>query len=55
MIGLGEATMLHACTLGRKIGLVTINPVFIPYHEDQIAAPRAPARVVAVRAVEAAG
>src|SRR2546423_15239961 len=30
VIGLGETTMLHACTLGRKIGLVTINPVFIP-------------------------
>ena len=37
VIGLGEATMLHACTLGRKAGLVTINPAFVPYHEDQIA------------------
>ena len=53
VIGLGEATMLHACTLGRKIGLVTINPVFIPYHEDQIARHGLAERVVAVRAVEA--
>lgn len=53
VIGLGEATMLHACTLGRKAGLVTINPVFIPYHEDQIARHGLAERVVAVRAVEA--
>lgn len=53
VIGLGEATMLHACTLGRKAGLVTINPVFVPYHEDQIARYGLAERVVAVRAVEA--
>jgi allantoin racemase len=52
VIGLGEATMLHACTLGRKVGLVTINPIFIPYHEDQIARHGLAQRVVAVRAVE---
>jgi len=28
--------MLHACTLGRTFGLVTINPVLIPWHRDQI-------------------
>lgn len=53
VIGLGEVTMLHACTLGRKVGLVTINPVFIPYHEDQIAHHGIAERVVAVRAIEA--
>jgi Asp/Glu/hydantoin racemase len=53
VIGLGEATMLHALTLGRKAGLVTINPVFVPYHEDQIASLGLAERVVAVRAVEA--
>ena len=53
VIGLGEATMLHACTLGRKAGLVTINPVFVPYHEDQIARHGLTERVVAVRAVAA--
>ena len=52
VIGLGEATMLYACTLGRKIGLVTINPIFIPYHEDQIARHRLADRIVAVRAVQ---
>jgi Asp/Glu/hydantoin racemase len=53
VIGLGEATMLHACTLGRKAGLVTINPTFVPYHEDQIARHGLADRIVAVRAVEA--
>ena len=36
VIGLGEASMLHACTLGRKIGLITIDPLFISVHEEQI-------------------
>ena len=53
VIGLGEATMLHGCMLGRKLGLITINPVFIPYHEDQIARHGLHDRVVAVRAVTA--
>jgi allantoin racemase len=52
VVGLGEVSMLYACTLGRKIGLVTINPIFIPYHEVQIARYGLSARVVAVRAVQ---
>ena len=36
VIGLGEATMLFACSIGRRIGLVTIDPVFIPWHEEQV-------------------
>jgi Asp/Glu/hydantoin racemase len=53
VIGLGEATMLHACTLGRKIGLVATTPVHIPYHEDQIARHGLRQRVIAVQAVQA--
>ena len=53
VIGLGETTMLHACTLGRKTALVTINPVFVPYHEQQIVRHGLERRVVAVRAIEA--
>jgi len=52
VIGLGEATLLHACTLGRKIGLVTINSVFIPYHEEQVASYGLADRVVAICAVD---
>jgi allantoin racemase len=53
VIGLGEASMLYACTLGRKIGLVTINPVFIPYLEDQVGRYGLERRVIAVRSVAA--
>ncbi|STX41769.1 Hydantoin racemase [Legionella donaldsonii] len=53
VIGLGESTMLHACSLGHKIGLVTINPVFIPWHENQINYYGLQQRITAVSAVEA--
>ena len=53
VLGLGETTLFHACMLGRKLGLVTINPVFIPWHEDQIIRYGLQSRVVGVRAVEA--
>jgi Asp/Glu/hydantoin racemase len=52
VVGLGEATMLHACTLGRAFGLVTINPVFIPWHRDQIARMGLDRRLAGVRAVD---
>ena len=51
VIGLGEAAMLHALTLGRKVGLITINPIFIPWHEDQISRYGLNQRVVGVRAM----
>ena len=53
MLGLGETTLYFACTLGRKLGLVTINPAFIPWHEDQIIKYGLQQRVVGVRAVNA--
>lgn len=53
VLGLGETTLLHACTLGRKLGLVTINPQFIPWHEDQVVRYGLQQRVVGVRAVDA--
>lgn len=53
VLGLGETTLFHACTLGRKLGLVTINPAFIPWHEDQIIRYGLQSRVVGVRAVDA--
>ncbi len=33
---LGEAMMLHACTLGQRSGIVTINRRFIPWFYHQI-------------------
>ena len=53
VLGLGETTLLHACTLGRKLGLVTISPSFVPWHEDQVIRYGLGQRVVGVRAVDA--
>src|SRR5436190_19747279 len=53
VLGLGETTLFHSLTLGRKLGLITINPVFIPWHEDQVIRYGLQQRVVGVRAVQA--
>ena len=53
VLGLGETTLFHACKLGRKLGLVTINPVFVPWHEEQVIRYGLQQRVVGVRAVDA--
>jgi Asp/Glu/hydantoin racemase len=52
VVGLGEVTMLYACVLGRTFGLVTINPVFIPWHRDQIVRLGLAQRAVGVRAID---
>ncbi|WP_419420673.1 aspartate/glutamate racemase family protein [Legionella sp. D16C41] len=53
VIGLGEANMLYACSIGRTIGLATINPIFIPWHENQINYYGLQQRITAVSAVNA--
>jgi Asp/Glu/hydantoin racemase len=53
VLGLGETTLHFSLTLGRKLGLVTINPAFIPWHEEQIVKYGMHSRVVGVRAVDA--
>lgn len=35
VIGAGEATLLAASQLGRRIGLVTLDPVFEVWHQEQ--------------------
>lgn len=52
VLGLGESTMLYACTLGRKVGLVTIDPIFVPWLEDQIVRYGLTKRIVGVRAMK---
>jgi allantoin racemase len=52
VVGLGESSMLHACTLGQRIGLITISPTFIPWHEEQVLRYRLEQRVVGVRAID---
>ena len=53
VLGLGETSMLHACTLGRKLGLLAINPAFIPTHADQVARYGLRDRVAGIRAIDA--
>ena len=36
VVGLGEASMLYSCQLAQRIGIVTINPRFIPWFHQQI-------------------
>jgi allantoin racemase len=36
VIGLGEASLLAAMTMGHRLGLVTIDPIFIPWHDRQV-------------------
>jgi allantoin racemase len=51
VIGLGEASMLTAMSMGGKVGLITIDPVFIDWHQRQIAAHCLSERVIGVRAI----
>jgi Asp/Glu/hydantoin racemase len=51
VIGLGEATMLAALSMGYKLGLVTIDPIFIEWHERQVRAQGLAGRVAGVRAI----
>ncbi|PZS22908.1 MAG: hypothetical protein DLM61_25045 [Pseudonocardiales bacterium] len=37
VIGMGETSMLYAMTLGRRFGLVTIDPLFADWHDFQAA------------------
>jgi Asp/Glu/hydantoin racemase len=36
VVGLGESSMLYACQLGQRIGIVTINPRYISWFHQQI-------------------
>src|SRR5262249_36612277 len=51
VVGLGEATLLAALSMGRQLGLVTIDPVFIDWRERQVRAHGLEQRVAGVRAI----
>jgi allantoin racemase len=36
VVALGEANLLAALSMGQRISLVTIDPVFIPWHDRQV-------------------
>ena len=52
VLGLGEAAMHYACLLGHRFGLITIDPIYIPWHEDQIRLHGLEGRAAGVRAVK---
>jgi allantoin racemase len=51
VVALGEASMLHACQLGQRSGIVTINPRFIPWFHHQIGKYGLEKRVTGVHAM----
>lgn len=51
VVGLGESSMLHACQLGQRSGVVTINPRYISWLQHQIVKYGLSARVTGVHAM----
>ncbi|MBS1879402.1 MAG: hypothetical protein JST31_07815 [Actinobacteria bacterium] len=52
VLGLGETSMLFACMYGRRVGVVTISPKFIHWHEEQIHRYHLDERITGVAAME---
>jgi Asp/Glu/hydantoin racemase len=53
VVGLGESSMLWACQLGYRFGLITIHPNFREWHEQQVRSYSLDQRCAGVRAMEA--
>jgi Asp/Glu/hydantoin racemase len=51
VVSLGEANMLAALGLGHRFGLVTVDPVFLPWHERQVRAAGLAERCAGVKAI----
>ncbi|MGW8538653.1 aspartate/glutamate racemase family protein [Rhodococcus qingshengii] len=49
VVGHGEASMHQACMLGGRVGIVSIDPVYLPWHDEQIRRYGLESRVVDVR------
>lgn len=52
VVGLGEASLLAALSMGGRLGLITIDPCFIDWHERQVTAHGFDQRVAGVRALQ---
>jgi allantoin racemase len=52
VLALGEASMLHACTLGQRSGIVTINRRYIPWFHHQVTKYGLERRVTGVHAMQ---
>ncbi len=53
VLGLGEASLFHACRVGRKLGLIAIHPAFIPTHHEQVHRYGLQQRIAGIRAMQA--
>jgi allantoin racemase len=51
VVGLGEANLLAALSMAGRVGLVTIDPIFVGWHERQVSAYGLDRRVAGVRAI----
>lgn len=51
VVSLGEANMLAALSLGDRFGLVTVDPVFLPWHERQVRAAGLSGRCAGIKAI----
>lgn len=52
VVGHGEASLHQACMLGGRIGIVSIDPVYVPWHREQIRRYGLEGRVVDVRSMK---
>lgn len=52
VLGLGECSMLYACQLGFRFGLVTIAPVFTAWHDEQVRGHGLAGRLAGIRAMD---
>jgi allantoin racemase len=52
VVGLGESSILWACQLGYRFGLITIHPNFSEWHEQQVRSYSLERRCAGVRAME---
>lgn len=52
VISLGEANMLAALSMAHRFGLVTVNPVFLPWHDRQVRSHGLAERCVGTRSLE---
>jgi allantoin racemase len=51
VVGFGEANLLAALSMGSSIGLVTIDPIFITWHQRQVRAHGLEQRIAEIRAI----
>lgn len=52
VLSLGESSMLYGCQYGQRIGIITMNPRFIPIHQQQIRKYALQDRVTGVHAMQ---